>query len=260
MSGKSLDDPNGWKGRIPTNAADLVDPLGLGRIPVTVDELQPKHNQTQEKYIWVYNKKGNNLYCTKDGKCNGAWQPPAYVPTDDSPKGTPVTVKFKAQDTQSGYIEDFDTSAKKESTPKGQATEFGGSSSEGSNSNFDTFRTNILASTPDGNNITIAGKNSTGAYANSAGSINVVYENGKSFIVINDSGVNIQSAGSLNVTVSGNINLKCSGNINIESSGVTNIKAGGEVNIDGSSINLNSGSAAGNDGCKGTNYTTQGAS
>lgn len=243
MADTSLTRQDGWKAYIPPNAADLVDPEGLNRIPVYIPDLQPAHEQApQNQYIWVYPDVGANLYCTSDGKCSGSFEPPAYTPTKESPIGTPVTVKFRNQSTSSGYISSKNTAAVKESCPKGQSPASGGSGG-GSNSTYDTFRTRIISANPDGSNISIIDQKSTGAFAASAGSININFENGKSFIVINSGGIQIQSSGALNLTVSGNVNLNCSGTVNVQASG--------PINLDGASIKLNSGSGS-NNGSKGT--------
>jgi len=214
-----------------------------GKYKVNVPELQP--HMKENTGIWCKNHVHNyRVTPTENGVCG------SYFPLHP---GMSVIVKFFANHIESAYIDRIISDAYVESLPY-EIIE-----------RDDYYQ---ILRTPKHNNLIAIYEGSENSKNVPKNSIHIYFNDLRTTIVIDESGINIKTADNINTTIAGNCRLTVTGTTDIKSTGkiniqstdnieinsaatidiegksLINVKAGGNINIDGANVNINCGLAA----------------
>lgn len=207
------------------------DSMHQGKYRVNVPVLQPHMKETEG--IWC-----KNHTCRWRVSPSGVGVCGSYYPLQ---AGMSVIVKFFANHIESAYIDRVVSDGYVETLPYEIIER---------DNYYQIIRTpkhnNLIAIYEGDNNSKNVPKNS----------IHVYFNDTRTTVVIDETGLNIKTADNINMTVGGNIkitvtgsaDIKATGNVNIESATDANVKTGGNVNVEaggvanmkGSTVNIES--------------------
>jgi len=185
-----------------------------GKYKVNIPELQP-HMKTSTG-VWCKNHTCRHRISPSEvGVCG------SYYPLQ---AGMSVIVKFFANHIESGYIDRVISDAYPETIPYEiiERDEY-----------FQIIRT------PRHNNLIAIYEGDIDSLNVPKNSIHVYFNDTRTTVVIDETGINVKTADNINVTVAGNVkitvtgttDIKVTGNTNVESAANINVKAGGNVNV-----------------------------
>jgi hypothetical protein len=211
-----------------------IDSSNRGSYKVNIPELQP-HMPTSTG-IWCKNHTCRHRISPSNvGICG------SYYPLQ---AGMLVIVKFFANHIESGYIDRVISDAYPQSLPF-EATE-----------RDDYYQ---IIRTPKHNNLIAIFEGSENSKNIPKNSIHIYFNDLRTTLVIDESGVNIKTDDNINTTISGNCKITVNGNTDIKTGGTTSIesssnieiKSASSVNVEGSSqINVKSSGMVKIDGSK----------
>ncbi len=198
------------------------DILHQGKYKVNVPELQPHMKETTG--IWCKNHTCRHRVSPSQAGVSGSYYP--------LQAGMSVIVKFFANHIESAYIDRVISDAYAETLPYEiiERDEY-----------YQIIRT------PKHNNLICIYESDTASKNVPKNSIHVYFNNTRTTVVIDETGINIKTDDNINVTVAKNVkitvagtaDIKVTGNTNIETSADANVKAGGNVNIEaGGNVNM----------------------
>jgi hypothetical protein len=208
------------------------DTMHQGKYKVNIPELQPHMKETEG--VWCKNHTHRwRITPSQNGVCG------SYYPLQP---GMSVIVKFFANHIESAYVDRIISDAYPQTLPYEiiERDEY-----------YQIIRT------PKHNNIIAIYEGDTNSKNVPKNSIHIYFNNTRTTIVIDETGINIKTDDNINttvaknvkITVSGTADIKVSGNTNIETSANANIKAAGTVNVQaGGDANVKAGANLNLDG------------
>jgi len=198
------------------------DTLHQGKYKVNVPELQPHMKETTG--IWCKNHTCRHRVSPSQVGVSGSYYP--------LQAGMSVIVKFFANHIESAYIDRVISDAYANSLPY-EIIE-----------RDDYYQ---IIRTPKHNNLICIYESDTASKNVPKNSIHVYFNDTRTTVVIDETGINIKTDDNINVTVAKNVkitvagtaDIKVTGNTNIETSADANVKAGGNANIEaGGNVNM----------------------
>jgi len=203
------------------------DSRNRGMYKVHIPELQP--HLAESEGVWCKNHVHKyRVSPSQNGVCG------SYYPLQ---AGMCVIIKFSTNFIESAYIDRIISDAYSDSLPLEivERDEY-----------FQIIRT------PKHNNLIAIYEGDANSKNIPKNSIHVYFNEIRTTIVIDESGINIKTADNINVTIGGNcnitssgpMNLKASGTVSIQSSAAIHVLSSSAVNITGKPVRINCGTAA----------------
>jgi len=208
------------------------DSAHQGKYKVNVPELQP--HMKDSTGIWCKNHTCKNRVTPSQNGVYGSYYP--------LHPGISVIVKFFANHIESGYIDRIISDAYPETLPY-EIIE-----------RDDYYQ---IIRTPKHNNLIAIYEGDSASKNVPKNSIHIYYNETRTTVVIDETGINVKTDDNINITVgknckitvTGTADIKVTGNTNIETSADANIKAAGKVNVQaGGDANVKSGANLNLDG------------
>ena len=189
------------------------DTVHQGKYKVNVPELQPHMKETTG--IWCKNHTCRHRVSPSQAGVSGSYYP--------LQAGMSVIVKFFANHIESAYIDRVISDAYAETLPY-EIIE-----------RDDYYQ---IIRTPKHNNLICIYESDTASKNVPKNSIHVYFNNTRTTVVIDETGINIKTDDNINATVTGNVKLTINGTADIKVTGNANIESVADINFKGSNINL----------------------